>query len=107
MRVVTLPLVLPLSVRLRPNFTEQYTFRVDYDDNVRLWLDHALLIDQWDRSENTSYARANLTSTKYHHLVLEYRELRQGALMQLWWSSPHTKLQVRVDSADVPIESGS
>lgn len=81
--------------RLLANHTEEYVFQISYDDHVRLWVDHTLLIDQWDRGEGLSHARVNLTAGNYHHLVVEYREMREHARVQLWWSSPHTPLQVR------------
>jgi len=67
---------------------------VDTNNHVRLWLDHALLIDQWARCSNTSFARVNLTATTYHFLVLEYRDLKEAANIHLMWSSVHTRLQV-------------
>jgi hypothetical protein len=127
------------SGRLRPNYTEAYSLTVSADDHVRLWLDQQLLIDQWDRTQDFSYAQVrnlmyklvcatlqiepsapshhtansppcpspfdpmsscvqvNLTARRFHHLVLEYREMRESAHCRLWWSSPSTPFQVSRD----------
>jgi hypothetical protein len=53
-----------------------------------------LVIDQWDRVVDFSHARVNLTAGYFHHIVLEYRELREQARVQLWWRSARTPLQV-------------
>lgn len=41
--------------------------------------------------------QVNLTARRFHHLVLEYREMRESAHCRLWWSSPSTPFQVSRD----------
>jgi len=55
------------------------------DDGVRLWIDGALVIDQWHDSAPTTYsADASLTQGA-HDLRMEYYENSGGALAQLTW----------------------
>lgn len=46
-----------VSARLRANYSETHTFTVSADDHVRLWLDHRLIIDQWDRRTAFSHGK--------------------------------------------------
>ena len=74
----------------------RYTFSVDADDHVRLWVDGALLIDSWDSaSSNTARERTiNLEWTRFHDVILEWREIDGEAFVQLYYESYHNPRQV-------------
>ena len=84
------------SGKFRPLHTEMYTFSVDADDHVRLWIDGALLIDSWDSaSSNTARERTvPLEWTRFHDVILEWREIDDEAYVQLYYESYHNPRQV-------------
>jgi regulation of enolase protein 1 (concanavalin A-like superfamily) len=73
-------------------FTEEYTFYVQTDDGVRLWVGDALVIDQWRDQAATEYASAPiaLTAGAKIPIKLEYYERGGNAVAQLRWASAHT-----------------
>jgi PA14 domain/Fibronectin type III domain len=70
--------------------TGAYQFRTRSDDGVRLWLNGALIVDNWtDHAEtiNTSAAVTLTAGTKYD-IRLEFYDNMGGALMRLQWRRP-------------------
>lgn len=69
------------------NFTPgYYRFVVYADDGVRLWLDQAIIIDQWrDMDYELHYVTHYLQGT--HTVELEYYERAGGARVRFWWES--------------------
>ena len=66
-----------------------YSFRVQSDDGVRLWLDDTLWIDEWHPSTGVTYqADVNLTAGARHLVRLEYYEAGGDALVHLRWIPP-------------------
>ncbi|UCC89087.1 MAG: SH3 domain-containing protein, partial [Anaerolineales bacterium] len=62
-----------------------YRFTVRADDGVRLWVDGALVIDQWHASSGTTYSTdVNLTHGM-HTIRMEYYERGGQALARLAW----------------------
>jgi PKD repeat protein/uncharacterized protein YgiM (DUF1202 family) len=62
-----------------------YRFYARTDDGVRLWIDGALVIDQWHDGAPTTYtADVNLADGS-HNIRMEYYERGGGALAQLAW----------------------
>jgi len=62
-----------------------YRFYARVDDGVRLWIDGALLIDQWHDSAPTTYSADVTLNEGAHSLRLEYFENSGSALAQLAW----------------------
>ena len=62
-----------------------YHFRVRADDGCRLWVDGALLIDEWRDSSETIYSASTFLEQGQHRVVLEYYERAGGATIALWW----------------------
>jgi hypothetical protein len=62
-----------------------YHFRVRADDGCRLWVDGALLIDQWKDSSETIYSGSAYLAQGQHPIMLEYYERAGGATVALWW----------------------
>ena len=80
-----------------PSFSETYTFWLDVDDHVRLWIDGILLIDSWAISSvstgsNLLHAEHDLTALHAHEVIMEYREISGNATARLLWSSASTQL---------------
>lgn len=77
-----------------PSFSDTYTFWLDVDDHVRLWIDGILLIDSWTFSPTSGmlHAAHDLTALETHELVMEYREILGNSTARLLWSSANTPL---------------
>ena len=79
-----------------PSCSEVYTFWLDVDDHVRLWVDGILLIDSWTFSSSSpdTLLRADwdLTAMVAYEVILEYREITGNATARLLWSSPSTHI---------------
>jgi hypothetical protein len=69
-----------------------YEFTVRVDDGARLWLDGALLIDEWHESSPVTYRSRLNVSGGGHNMRLEYLQRGGGALVELRWS--HTDIQL-------------
>jgi len=69
-----------------------YTFRTTSDDGVRLYVDGALVIDNWTdhASTNNDSAPIALTAGQRHAIRMEYYERGGQAVAQLLWSGPGT-----------------
>ncbi|CAK0839654.1 unnamed protein product, partial [Prorocentrum cordatum] len=80
-----------LSVRwtgfVMPDYSENYTFYVEVDDSVRLWIDGVSIIDKWDECCQEFWGSAMLTAGELTSVRLEYREVAGLALMKLQWAS--------------------
>ena len=82
--------------KFRPLHTEMYTFSIDADDHVRLWIDGALIIDSWD-SANSNTAKERtvpLEWTRFHDVIIEWREIDNEAFVQVYYESYHNPRQV-------------
>ena len=65
------------------NFAAQtYRFSVRADDGARVWLDNALIIDEWHTFANTTYSRDVLMSAGPHALRVEFYEAAGEAFIQ-------------------------
>jgi hypothetical protein len=73
--------------------TQLYRFVLRSDDGVRLWIDNALIIDEWHSASSTAFTRdVNLTAG-WHSLRIEYYEGSGDALVQFSiQSAPQTFL---------------
>ncbi|OGR46420.1 MAG: hypothetical protein A2X37_07800 [Elusimicrobia bacterium GWA2_66_18] len=73
----------------------EYEFAVTADDGIRLYVDDALLIDQW-RDQAVSYVAVKTLSGGGHRVRVEYYDNAGGAtakvywskVLSSWWSSP-------------------
>jgi PKD repeat protein/uncharacterized protein YraI len=62
-----------------------YRFYVRADDGARLWVDGALMIDEWHDSSPTTYQADVTLSEGTHSLRMEYYDHSGGAVAQLAW----------------------
>ncbi|AQG81716.1 PQQ-dependent sugar dehydrogenase [Spirosoma montaniterrae] len=69
-------------------FTDTYTFYVQSDDGVRLWVDDKLLIDKWIFQPETEWsARIDLVAGRQYNIRMEYLENQGAAVSRLLWST--------------------
>jgi hypothetical protein len=73
--------------KIVPPTSDTYTFRVESDDGVRLWVNGVALIDHWNdpTSEENSIA---LQAGQQYDIKLEYVERGGGAFVRLYWFAP-------------------
>ena len=62
-----------------------YTFVARADDGVRLWVDGALLIDQWKDQAPATYQATRVLAAGAHNVKVEYYESAGGAVAQVSW----------------------
>jgi PKD repeat protein/uncharacterized protein YraI len=67
-----------------------YRFYAHADDGVRLWVDGALVIDQWHDGAPTTYSADVYLTDGIHSLKMEYYEHTGNALAQLAWERLET-----------------
>jgi len=81
--------------RLRPQFSEDYTFFVTADDGIRLWVGGELLVDQWrDQAPTTYSATKALVGGRDYALRMDFYENGFGAVARLEWESPSQSIEV-------------
>eukprot|EP01084_Bolivina_argentea_P055627 101950_1 len=73
--------------KISPPYNESYKFYLYADDGSRLWIDKQLIIDGWDECCNESWGAVQLTADLFHDIVVEYKEIRADAYIELRWSS--------------------
>ncbi len=62
-----------------------YRFHLRADDGARLWVDGALVVDEWHDSSPTTYLTDVSLSAGTHSLRVEYYDHSGGAVAQLAW----------------------
>ncbi len=81
--------------KVNPRYSQLYTFAVQADDGMRLWVNGQLLIDNWqDHAITESTGTISLTAGRWADLKLEYYENTGGAAARLLWSSPSQAKEV-------------
>lgn len=80
--------------KLKPQFSETYTFSVTSDDGVRLWVDGTQLVDRWDTTVNNSQATIQLVADAYYDIKMEYKEVAGRANVQLSWASQSVQKEI-------------
>jgi hypothetical protein len=77
-----------------PQFSQTYTFYTVSDDGVRLWVNGALVIDNWtDHGATENTANVALVAGQSYSIKMEFYENGGGAVAKLHWSSPSTPRQ--------------
>jgi hypothetical protein len=81
--------------QIMPEYTEQYTFYAKSDDGQRLWVNGALLVDNWvDQSATEKSGVISLERCHKYDLVMEYYENAGSASSVLSWQSNSQVKQV-------------
>jgi hypothetical protein len=69
------------------DFTESYTFSTFSDEGVRLYIDGALVIDNWvDHLPTLNQWTSSMTAGK-HSIALEFKEVSGDAILKLYWQT--------------------
>lgn len=78
------------SGKLEAPVTGAYTLAVNSDEGIRVWLNNALVIDNWAAHAAIRNASApiNLVAAQQYTLKIEYYERTGSAVAQLLWSYP-------------------
>jgi hypothetical protein len=81
--------------KIVPDYSESYTFYTVTDDGVRLWIDNALLIDDWTtHAPEENQGKIRLQAGNAVDIKLEFFQGMGGARADLYWSSPSLKRQI-------------
>jgi hypothetical protein len=82
--------------RIRPRFSEPYTFSMIGDNGFRLWIDGHLVIDNW--ADNWDIEKTGppiaLEAGKDHDFKVEYFEHNGGSNLRLRWQSPSVPKEI-------------
>jgi hypothetical protein len=85
----------------------QYTFSVTADDGVRLWVDGALLIDQWMVQPPTTYVADVMLTAATHTFKVEYFENTGQATIAVAWGMAGSAETFSAEYFNNPNLSGS
>ncbi|WP_052087813.1 glycosyl hydrolase [Paenibacillus wynnii] len=86
--------------KIKPQFSEKYTFYASSDDGVRVWVGNKLLIDSWNKQSGvTRQGSITLNAGTLYNIKVEYFENHGDASIRLKWKSPHLKEAVIPQSA--------
>lgn len=68
-----------------------YRFCARSDDGVRIWVDDALVVDEWHDSNANTYCSVQWMTAGAHRVHVEYYENLGNALIYVWWRKdlPH------------------
>jgi len=81
--------------QVQAQHAENYTFHVEADDGVRVWLGDRQIIDEWRQQSTTVVSQpVALNAGQFYPLTIEYYSAKPPAMAKLKWSSPSTPLGV-------------
>ena len=79
------------SGQIAPLYSETYTFYTFSDDGIRLWVNGALIIDDWiNQGPIEKTGSITLAADQKYDIVVEYFENKGESIAKLSWSSPST-----------------
>jgi hypothetical protein len=75
--------------KIRPRFSESYTFSVEHNDNVRLWVAGKQLLNVFDNSgrRTTEAPAIQLAADQAEDILIEFRERTGDAQITMSWRS--------------------
>jgi len=82
--------------KIQPCYSENYTFTTISDDGIRLWVNGAQIINNWNDHGNATdiSTSISLTAGQKYDIVLEFYENGGGAVAHLSWSSKTQSSQI-------------
>ena len=81
--------------RVKPQFSETYTFTTETDDGARLWVNGVQLVDKWVGQSATQWSGTiTLFAGQYYDLEMQYFDGQFGASAKLYWSSASQPQQI-------------
>lgn len=76
--------------KMKPQYSETYTFTTISDDGIRVWVDGKLIIDSWFKQSWTERKGSiTLQAGKMVDLKVEYYDEYGDAMARLMWESQH------------------
>lgn len=83
------------KAKIKPAFTETYTFYTYTDDGARLWVNGVQLVNDWTSGAAREHSGTiALTANVEYDLVFEYYQAGGPGICRLEWSSPSTPRNV-------------
>ena len=79
--------------KIKPQYTETYTFTIEHDDGVRLWINNQLIIDHW-ATLGTHSGTISMIAGQAVNIRVECREDTGPAYCILKWQSASRPAQV-------------
>jgi hypothetical protein len=73
--------------KIRPDYSEPFTFYITVLSGARLWIDRQLIIDVWGGATNETSAKVMLEKDFLHDIILEYNAQVGVSLISMSWSS--------------------
>ncbi|NJO55610.1 MAG: hypothetical protein HC834_03770, partial [Rhodospirillales bacterium] len=81
--------------QILPRHSQTYTFHATSDDGIRVWVNNALIINDWGPHVlRTATGTIGLQAGVRVNIRVEYREATGGAQAKLEWSSPSQAREV-------------
>ena len=80
--------------QVQPEHTEPYSFFVNSNDGVKLWVDGQLIIDRWTNATLVTTGTVSLVGGVRYDIKYEYFENSNYASNTLYWWSPSQTKQV-------------
>lgn len=81
--------------QVQAQHSENYTFHVEADDGVRVWLGDRQIMDEWRQQSTTLVSLpVALNAGQFYPLTIEYFSAKPPAMAKLKWSSPSTPVGV-------------
>ena len=81
--------------QVQAQHTENYTFHLEADDGVRVWLGDRQIMDEWRQQATTLVSLpTTLNAGQFYPLTIEYFSAKPPAMAKLKWSSPSTPLGI-------------
>lgn len=78
--------------KIKPVYSEKYTFTASSDDGIRVWIGGKLIIDSWKKQSGVSREGSiTLTAATAYDIKVEYYENHGDASVRLMWQSPRQK----------------
>lgn len=81
--------------KIRPEYTEEYTFYTLSDDGVKLWVNGKQIINKWnEQSVREHRGKIRLEAGKFYDIRLEYFDRTLYAEVHLKWSSESQEKEI-------------
>jgi len=80
--------------KLRPAFSEVYTFSATADNGIRVWVDNTLVLNRWTQGTQPVSGTIALQKNQLVNIKVEFFEGWGAAYVTLSWSSPSHPLQI-------------
>ncbi|WP_150265362.1 glycosyl hydrolase [Paenibacillus tepidiphilus] len=88
------------SGKIKPSYSEEYTFTASSDDGIRVYIGGKLIIDSWKKQSGVSHKGSiRLAAGTSYDIKVEYFENHGDASVRLMWKSPSQKQAVISKSA--------